>query len=451
MKANPFFNRRPVYGADFFGRENDLEYLLDMTLGKVPQSVSIVSSERMGASSLLLHYYKVAGPARKKDATFIYLDLQAIHSCAGFFQKILTCLGEKGNTSEALSDVISKKKNQYIIICLDHFDKTLTKPEEFNADFFDFMRSLISADYCLAYIIVTTTPLKDLNIPHAEGSSPLKNIFQSHLTLRPWNISEQRKFIQDKFAKTEETITDTDLDFILNNGHKSPYHLIVLLDHYYRARQSGFVNRGEILNAYQKDVEGVSPPRPKPKPLWLLRHLWQMVFGAITLLVVLWWFVYGLPRANSAYQCLSPGIGNIHVLIEHPKYLAIGDVGMLNITITNTSSLPLTPAVVVINFNEPVQLLSENSNRFEAKKLDNGEQHSFELKFWRSNNANLELSVQSLFSGKSVQCTAVPSAYSDLVQTVPIPYFMTFWIWLGTTGPIAWLAPLIVDWLKKRL
>jgi len=38
-----------------------------------------------------------------------------------------------------------------------------------------------------------------------------------------------------------------------------------------------------------------------------------------------------------------------------------------------------------------------------------------------------------------------------LMQVSPIPYLMTFWVWLGTTGPIGWLAPLMIEWWKKGI
>jgi len=171
MNRNPFTNRRPVYGEDFCNRTDDLAYVLNLILKENPQSISIVSRERMGSSSLLHHICKIIGPAKKADAVFLYVDMQSIQSQKSYFSNVLKELGDSGDDYEAMGDALYRRKKQHIIIFLDHFDKVLSKPKEFDVDFFDYMRSLISGDYHLAFVLVTSEPLAQLNLPHTPGGA----------------------------------------------------------------------------------------------------------------------------------------------------------------------------------------------------------------------------------------------------------------------------------------
>lgn len=451
MNKNPFLNRRSVYGDDFYSRTSDLAYILNFILAENPQSVSIVSRERMGASSLLHHICKVVGPAKKPDALFIYVDMQSIQSRKNYFHYILKELGEHGDDHEAMGDALYRRKKQHIIVFLDHFDKVLSKPEEFDVDFFDYMRSLISGDYHLAFVLVTSEPLAQLNLPHTPGgASPLKNIYQTQCVLKHWSIPEQRAFIHRGFGKAGMTISEEEIDFIVQNAKKSPFYLVVLLDHYYRAKVRKDINPKKILKDYQDDIKGVSGSKPKQRNGWIESHLWQIIFSLISVVALLLWGIFGLPRASAAYRCQNASVENFSVLFDYPQYLSIGDVGLVNTTIKNDGEVLIAPVVVVINFTEPVQMLSEYSNRIEYDNLDSGEQRATELKFRLANTTELKMSAQLMLDSQIVQCEPItPNQFAQILPG-PVPYLMTFWIWLGTTGPIGWLAPLLIEWLKRK-
>jgi len=290
-----------------------------------PQSVSIVSSERMGASSLLHHICKVAGPAQNEDVIFIYVDMQAMETHSKFIHKVLGFFDEWGFNYEAFDDALQERRDNHLILCLDHFENTLSKPDEFDVGFFDFLRSCLNQFDNLALITVTSKPLKNLSIPYTPGvGSPFQHIFQTQLVLKHWSKQDREIFIRDGFEKTEIKISNDEISFIIENAGESPYHLVVFCDHFYREKVKKKVDYKAIKKAYYHDVEWISGKKKKSGKEWLQKHVIQVGLSLLSLFVVLIWGVFGLARASTSFVCMDNNSENLFVYMEYPKYLALG-------------------------------------------------------------------------------------------------------------------------------
>lgn len=87
VPVNPYANRRPVPAPDeFYGREEEVIWLLEQTLGEVPQCCSLVGVRRIGKTWLLRFLAHPEGARRRypeyvfREALFLYLDMSTASS-----------------------------------------------------------------------------------------------------------------------------------------------------------------------------------------------------------------------------------------------------------------------------------------------------------------------------------------------------------------------------------
>ncbi len=86
--VNPYANRRPTpEPEEFYGREEEVRWLLEQTLGETPQCCAIVGVRRIGKTWLLRFLATPAGARQKyseyapsEPALFLYLDLSTVSS-----------------------------------------------------------------------------------------------------------------------------------------------------------------------------------------------------------------------------------------------------------------------------------------------------------------------------------------------------------------------------------
>ena len=451
MTNNPFINRGPVSGKGFFNRKSELNYICQMTLAQQPQSISIVSRERMGATSLLFQFCRIIGPKVNPSAKFIYIDFQSIQTRKGFIKKVLKKIGKSGDSYEEMEDVILDTQD-LIVLCMDNFGKTLVKPKEFDIDFFDFMRSLTNRAERMALITVTSESLYELDIPHnPEVGSPFKHIFQTQLPLENWADDDQIVFIKENFSRINVEITDDEIAYILTQAGKTPYYLMVFLDHYFNAKTLGNIDHKAIKQAYQKDVSGIAYDTKKKshKKGWP-RFGPKIILTIVSLIAIALWMVFGLPRQNIQYACMSSEKDLFQIILEHPKYLAFGDIGRVGISVQNTAK-SVSNLAVIIDFVEPVQLLAEFTNKMEFEEMAKGEQQAFEIQFRLIGRNNVKLAVDIALPNESISCVPVYNSAQAIIFPGPVPYLMKLWVWMGTTGPIGWIAPIIFEWFKKGM
>lgn len=450
---SPFMQRRAVYGENFFNRENDIDYILGNVLADEPESVSIVSHERMGATSLLKHICEFSGPERDEDALFIYFDMQSVRKRKNFVKTIVKKLGGKGDDYEDFDDALYENRDKPIILCLDHFDRILAWEKEFDLGFFDSLRSYLTNYKNLSYVLVTCEPLIDLEIPDAGKGSLFKNTFQDQWVLKNWQIQEQKIFIRQRFEICNVELSEEDLHFIIRKvGEKSPYHLVVLADHLFHAKikNDDEIDYASVYKAYKIEVLGVSGYKPKTIGAFLRKNVISLLFFALMLIALLLWGLFVYPRKNAGYQCENTNAEFFNVVINHPKYLANGDSGLINISIKNDTKEQAASVIVIVNFDKPVQTLMEYSNRLEFDRLDSLEQRSLEIRIRRATNERILMIPHVIIDGQRLQCEASDLSQYALLQLGPIPYLMTIWISFGTTGFLSMLGQFGLDWIRNR-
>lgn len=209
-KRNPFLNRVMIKSRhDFVGRAKDVRRIYSRIDASHPQSVSIVGERRVGKSSLLNFIYDKDN--RRKHMTnydtslFVYLDFQNIADFTVDKFVLFLCgvleleMGESlqlGDCSglDALREAVIQIHNEgkRIIILMDEFE-VITRNEQFEEEFFSFLRSLANS-YRVAYVTSSCGDLQQLCHHQDISDSPFFNIF-SNLPLRAFNHDEALELI----------------------------------------------------------------------------------------------------------------------------------------------------------------------------------------------------------------------------------------------------------------
>jgi AAA+ ATPase superfamily predicted ATPase len=192
---NPYTNRVMIRNPeDFYNRKAEVRKIFSRIGASRPQSISVVGDRRIGKSSLL---YYLCNEAVKKmylenpeKYIFAFFDFQEKKnmSVTEFFhtvtEKIAEQLPEK--TEDLLQDfsydpflklIKTLVKYRNIIFVFDEFD-AITNNENFNAEFFSFLRSI--ANSCnVAYVTSSKRDLQELCHANEIKDSPFFNIFTS--------------------------------------------------------------------------------------------------------------------------------------------------------------------------------------------------------------------------------------------------------------------------------
>lgn len=452
MTANPFTNRVPVVGGEFYDRERELKLLMERISTPVPQPVSIVAPQRMGTSSFLRQFCTIVGPKQKPQWKYKYVDLLGVGSRDDFCHVLCQTLGRSGNTIAMARDAVAKLKNRTIVV-LDGLEHLLTKPAEFNPDFFGFLRSIASGTQ-LVLVVSTTRPLKELDIPWASSpTSAFYNIFRV-IKLEPWTEDICCQFLLERSKAAGRPFSEKEVKSIVSHTNgQTPYHLQVLADHCWSARVSDKVRWAKVLKAYHEEID--SPKRksnPKPRlRLFGASRIFNLVIIAISIAVIGLWLTFGIHSTNTTLLCEDPSIPEQYELVlDFPQYLAIGDTGQLELTVYNKTDKTQSLAVVV-GFDQPIQMIGAASSRIDFKELANEERRSAQIAFHRSNHENIVLAASLQISTTTVVCNPSAAKSSPTILNGPIPYLTQVWAWLGAAaGPLAFVALVATDRLKKR-
>jgi serine/threonine protein kinase len=210
-KRNPYLNRVMIKNPiDFFGREKEIRKIYSRLDAPQPQSISIVGDRRIGKSSLLNYIYTKKN--RKKhmqnydSAIFVYLDFQntidndvtkfidLLFNIFSFETGDVTKYTARPKTLEQLKNVIAELSDEgkRIIVMMDEFE-LITHNENFEEDFFSFLRSLANS-FRVAYVTSSRDELQMMCHNKDISDSPFFNIF-SNLPLRPFAEDEARDLI----------------------------------------------------------------------------------------------------------------------------------------------------------------------------------------------------------------------------------------------------------------
>ena len=193
---NPYTSRTMLTNMDmFFGREIELRELF--TFINNAQSCSIVGERRIGKSSLL--YALTSNEIREKytefnlsKISFAYCDLSSrgFYTIPQLFAEWLNLWDKEHNPKytnidyEEFEEIISQlAEKQILVLLLDEFDDII-RYEQYDLDFFKFLRSLANR-FRVSYITITHRELYSLDFQDETIlTSPFFNIFNTlYLTL----------------------------------------------------------------------------------------------------------------------------------------------------------------------------------------------------------------------------------------------------------------------------
>jgi len=251
LMPNPFTNRGVITNPDdFFGREDQINEIL--TRLRSMQSSSIVGERRIGKSSLLYHLMQT-GARRLDDPSyrFLFLNLQEgqFHTVTGFLKAVLKELAvdaeaikpgdSLGDRLTAFTDQVRalEQSGQRVVLCLNDFETTIKRREEYAEAFFDHMRAQLEMQR-LAFV---TTSQKNLQALSLEGrlASPFYNLF-SLIELRAFTETEAGKFVEKYHQQIG--FTDDERNLILSSLESIGFHplkLRILCDWVMKNRELG--------------------------------------------------------------------------------------------------------------------------------------------------------------------------------------------------------------------
>ena len=242
---NPFVNRGIITDpTEFFGRREQLSDILSRLGGM--QSCSVVGERRSGKSSLL--YYLTQTGARQLDNTyrFVYVDFQDAHyhTATRWMQTILHRVGGdavhvkgentlRDNLIRFREEIDKLSRNgRRIVLCLDEFENTFDRLDQFTDTFFDDLRSQLSTRN-MAFVTATKRPLRDLCLS-GKLTSPFYNVF-TRINVGEFTEAEAQEFLT---AQNEIVhFSETELKFIAANLQRHPLKLQIECDFVYRNRE----------------------------------------------------------------------------------------------------------------------------------------------------------------------------------------------------------------------
>ena len=182
--------------------------------------------------------------------------MQRIFTVEGFLGRFIRKMG--GNESENY-DIFEKTvyaTDKSVVLCLDEFGKILDNSDEFDADFYDFLRSLTQTGR-LALVISTLHSLRELRVPSRADVSRFFNIFRP-MSLGPFSDEEARRLVSEPAQRAKCPFTDDEVDWVLQNAreHCHPYHLQLLASILFDTKLAG-QPCNEAMQAYMESLTDV--------------------------------------------------------------------------------------------------------------------------------------------------------------------------------------------------
>ena len=264
---NPYLNRSMIRSIDeFYGRELEIERVMDRIGAATPQSVSLVGERRAGKSSLLWY---ISQPqiysSRLKGAeryVFIFIDFQGLRQldqegfCRIFGEYLAEAAGERLQIGELtnLSDLEGAARaldraGLQLVCLFDEFE-IVTGSAAFGSEFYGALRSLANL-HNVAYITSSRRPLRALCHSEAISESPFFNIFTT-THVGPMTDEEARRMIAVPSAAAGEPL-EAWADEILRLSGYLPFFLQIACSN---AIEQGIAGAGGEL-----DRERQSGPR----------------------------------------------------------------------------------------------------------------------------------------------------------------------------------------------
>jgi len=250
---NPFYHSGPVTGDQFYNREEEMARLVGLLSTTPPTSIALHGPERIGKSSLLRQLCEEESLSLP-DRHLVYLDMQRVFTVEDFVGRFLQAMEGEGEEYAAFEEAVKEAKKP-VELCLDEFGKALANPE-FNADFYDFLRSLTQTGR-LALVISTLHSLQELEVPSEADVSRFFNVFRP-FPLGPFLPEEAQRLVK------VGQFTADEVRWVLQNVAQPnhPYHLQLLASLLFEAKQTGRP-REDALRAYRESLAEIEGAREK--------------------------------------------------------------------------------------------------------------------------------------------------------------------------------------------
>lgn len=197
-----------------------------------------------------------------------------------------------------------------------------------------------------------------------------------------------------------------------------------------------------------------------PKPLtWsgLWRALWRSPLMLVLMVIfighLLLWLFLVFPQVYLTLECEA----GVTIALAHPRYLATGDEGQLELTIRSEAIAPLT-ATVVVDFLGPlpVQVEATKASNVHLSRFPPGAESGASIPFhinqpplWFQRGA-VDFTVRLVEEQSTATCVTSIGEETHRITLCPIHGLAGYFRWFRFT-PLALVGAALWEWLKKRL
>lgn len=266
LNKTPFIVGLPVPPNQFFGRREQVEQFFRQCIsGPVLQPTRILGLKRSGKTSFLNYISHSVTISDFLDDSICsslilaYVNAQYIHSPAEFYEIVTDAVQaqladvsietSKPRTGRAfqrwLTDLIHAKNEIKIIVLIDEFEK-LHDTDEFDMEFFGFLRALASA-YSSQMTWVTASAVDLYTLDEDQKTSPFWNIFhQMPVIMGGFSEHEVYTLIHNSLESIGETISDHEIEEILSLSGNIPYFVQAVADAWHSIKRRQAVSTGKI-------------------------------------------------------------------------------------------------------------------------------------------------------------------------------------------------------------
>ncbi|WP_315790070.1 ATP-binding protein [Fischerella sp. JS2] len=244
LSANPFVAPGMIKDPRLFvGRKEELQAIASRMSGVQPTSVNIVGKKYIGKSSLLYHFFltweqRVTDPSRyvviylslrdancKTEMDFYEVVAEALLNRLALWKlQLRNPLQLQPLNRQAFSDAIKKWQQQQVlpVLCLDDFEVLLQRPQQFDHNFYNSLRSLMD-DSALMLAIASR---KKLGTYAAEKglTSPFFNVGQT-LVLRELTTDEAIQLTRLPDNTGAPALSIDEQNYAQQWGKRHPYEL----------------------------------------------------------------------------------------------------------------------------------------------------------------------------------------------------------------------------------
>lgn len=235
----------------FVGRTEALDFITSRAASPQPTSINVVGKGRIGKSSLLYHFCRTYEERVQRygrdprEFVAIYLSLQD-NQCrqeASFYQAVARELLQRpsvqGNSDlriplnggalsrQTFADAMDEWKDRGVlpILCLDKIEELFDRPNEFNNDFYDSLRSLMDRNALM--LVITSAQRLDVYSRKHRLTSDFFNLGHC-LSLKELTEMEARDLVrlpQTTVPGTSAALSPEKQQLALEWGGRHPYFL----------------------------------------------------------------------------------------------------------------------------------------------------------------------------------------------------------------------------------